>query len=337
VACCPISVRVLNGPETAPFSELFTFTGSDNSRAYDFIVAERLLVVSGPSDHGVGRYAFPVLGLGSRCAALRFPLVLFVAAVAMLLAGCGGQGSGGHASIGRSAALTKLYDAIDAAPSWVTAQDSTAARANINYAPGANARCGPDYGKSGPNFARFVCYLRYLGASAQPQRLWFSENGNGSDIVPLSQAQFQAFAANVVAYERRRLPASKPLDLFKHGATLASLEQADAKVQPRVRGRACDGSDGMEHATPSASIVTPGNYLTAGPGTSCAIAQVVATALGDSPKPRTAVLSVPDRTTGRRLTLRCHSMSRLGPVECAGAGGLVVYLGSYDAPLPSSS
>ncbi len=255
-------------------------------------------------------------------------LVPTVAGLALLLAGCGGQGR-----INRSAALRKLYDAIEARPSWITTQDATAARANINYAPGSNAGCGSDYGKNGPNFAHVVCYLRYVDSTGQPQRLWFMGKGNGSDVVPLRQAQLQAFAANVVAYERRHLPPPKAL---KPGGNRFSLMQADVKVQPRVRGTACDGSYGMEHATPRATIVTPGNYLIAGPGTSCGFAQVVATALGDSPTPRNAGLSVPNRTTGRRQTLRCHTMSRLGPVECVGARGVVVYAGSYDAPLPPS-
>jgi hypothetical protein len=260
-----------------------------------------------------------------------------VVMLAIALSACGGEGGSAHTSISRDTALTKLYAAIEAGPSWATAQDSAAARANINYAPGSNALCGPGYGARGPDLGQFVCYLRYVDTTGQPQRLWFRENGNGSDIVPMTQAQFRAFAAHAVAYERRRLPPAQPLDLFKHGATLASLMRAQAKAQPRVRGTACDGSYGVENATPRASILTPGNYLVAGLGTSCQVAQVVATALGDSSKPGRAVLSVPDRTTGGRLTLRCRALSRVGPVECAGTGGAVVYVGSDVAPLPPSS
>lgn len=275
-----------------------------------------------------------------------FSLLLSVVALASVVAGCGGHSDRRSAGISQDTALTKLYEAIDSGPSWATAQDSAAARANINYAPGSNARCGYDYLKSGPDLARFVCYLRYLDAGGQAQRLWFKENGNGSAIVPMTQAQFRAFAANAVAYERRRLPQlvaayrrSHPSQLkLNTGTTLASRIEASTKLQPRVRGTACDGSYGVEEATPTvSSILTPGNYLIAGAGTNCTLAQVVATALGDSSKPGSATLSVPDRTTGSRLTLRCHGLSQFGPVECAATRGVKVYVGSYGAPLPPTT
>ena len=110
---------------------------------------------------------------------------------------------------------------------------------------------------------QFVCYLRYVDATGQP--LWFRENASGSDIVAMARAQFRTFAASAVAYERRRLPPGRPADLFQHGATLASSlqAQAQAQAQPRVVGTACDGSYGVENATPTASILTPGNYRAA--------------------------------------------------------------------------
>ena len=272
-------------------------------------------------------------GLTSRCGALGLAPALFVAAVAMVVAGCGGQGSGAHAGISGRAALTKLYDAIDARPSWATPRDSAAARANITYVPGANARCGPDDGSSGPDFERYVCSLRYIGDGGQPQWLWFREKGDGSDVVPRPRRSSEpsSTTSGRMSFADSRRRSRRRADLFER---LVRLEQA---VQPRVRGTACDGSHGMEHATPATSVVTAGNYLTAGPGTSCATAQVVATALGDSSTPQSTVLSLPSRTSRRRLTLRCQSMSRLGPVKCAGAGGIVVYAGSYDAPLPPSN
>jgi hypothetical protein len=86
-----------------------------------------------------------------------FSLLLSVVARASVVAGCGGHSDRRSAGISQGTALTKLYEAIDSGLSWVTAQDSAAARANINYAPGSNARCGYDYLKSGPGLARFVC------------------------------------------------------------------------------------------------------------------------------------------------------------------------------------
>jgi hypothetical protein len=165
----------------------------------------------------------------------------------------------------------------------------------------------------------------------------------------MTQAKFRAFEANAVAYEqshgpqiiaayRRSHPSQlgPPGELFKRGETLASLIAKQAEQQPRVRGAACGGSRGVGEATPAFSIWTPGSYLVAGAGTSCSLAQEVATAVGDSSEPQSAVLSVPDRITGRRLTLRCHGLSSNGPVECTGRGA-DVYVGSYEAPLAPSN
>jgi hypothetical protein len=264
-------------------------------------------------------------------------LSVLVVVFAIPVSACGGQRDNKGDPISRGAALPRVYEAIDSGPSWATAQDATAVRANINYAPGSNARCGPSYGESGPEPWRFVCYLRYLDASRQPQRLWFSENGNGSRIVPMTRSRFQAFAGDAVAYERSHLPVTPPVVASAAGGTIASRIEASAKAQPRVRGTACDGPYGMRDATPAASTLTAGNYLIAGSGTSCQVAQVVATALGDSSNPASAVLSVPDQTTRGRLKLRCRDLSRSGPVECAAPRAAVVYVGSYDAPLPPSS
>lgn len=299
--------------------------------------------------------------LFSRRVRAAFGLFVLLVALGLVVAGCSGNGGRRTASVSRSTALTNLYEAIDSGPTWATAQVSAAARANINYAPGSNARCGYDYLPSGPDLARFVCYLRYLNADQQPESLWFRENRNGSGIVAMTQAQFRAFTANAVAYERRHGPQlvaaywrSRP-SLFKPargrfagddtlagviakgGSSLASRIDVPAELQPRVTGTACDGAYGVQEATPTTSILTAGDYLIAGAGTSCGLAQVVATALGDSSTPGNATLSVPDQTTGGRLTLRCHGLSQSGPVECAATGGVKVYVGSYRAPLPPTT
>jgi hypothetical protein len=174
----------------------------------------------------------------------------------------------------------------------------------------------------------------------------------------MTDAQFRTYAADAVTYERSHLPQlvaayryrrshpNLPSNLFPAGNTLASRIAAQfgpgtAKTrryeqQSRVAGTACDGSYGMQQATPAVSILTSGNYLVAGAGTSCRVAQVVATARGDSSQPGSALLSVPDRSSGRRLTLRCRGLSQVGPVVCAGEGA-TVYVGAEEAPLRLSS
>jgi hypothetical protein len=256
---------------------------------------------------------------------------------------CGGQGGPNVAHISDGAALTKLYTAIEAHPRWVTAQEVAAAGAARAFTAGSNTRCGFDPQEVGATQRRFVCSLLYRDSIGQTHSFLLSENADRSGVMPITRAQRTALAA----YGRSRvseLMADHRLSVAapnraggktlaeRLSKTLAGPLASQIKSQPRVYGTACNGVAGMAIATPEASVVTPGGYLVAGRGTSCKLAQVVATALGDSSQPKSAVLSVPDRATGDDLTFRCHALSSTGPVECVG-GGVVVDAGSDMPPV----
>lgn len=255
------------------------------------------------------------------------------AAVSVVVAACGGSGTA-QKRVSEDTAVRKLYHAIEARPSWATAQEVAAAGAASTYAAGSNVRCGYYPQGAGEVQEHFVCSLRYRDTNGQTHAFLLTETATGAGVAPATRAELTA----VEAYERTHIPKlaaaykrSHP-SLFKGAKTIAGALARQTAAQPRVKGTACGGAYGLSDATPAASVLMPGNYLVAGGQTSCNLAQVVATALGDSQKPASAVLTVPDAATGKRLTLRCHGMSSFGPLECVG-GSATVYLGSDEPPL----